>query len=1726
MSKQFYSYLTDKLISFLNSDNIKSGDRFYIQLDEKDQVEEFYNVLRDSELAEIFSYKHDKGSEYESFYMDINGVKLVIASTFNVTPGYLVTVRNASKVQLDVWKNTALLIICDQPLDSIKGGCLDLRQDGMPFSVKSISGNLVNEIDNSKLSKSDREIIKFYMNKKLDSSYNSSLWDYEEILGIMNKQVIEKEDYKNMELFKDSSLENETVRTMKKRLEENYNLYAKVESYQDYEDKEKYLEKLFDDKGVDKLKKDNWRDLDFKKVKESLEKNKSNAPLGYIENIEKHIDNENVYWERAKADNASGKRKRHIIVFNQEDLGVIELNFKFDETLFNEYIEANSKRYTKASGKKLIVRLPSNNSKECFYKIVYNHKNESKSKYEFFIAVLNIKPEALDNIKTKYEVKTGSGSKNRVQINSDGTEMKFGQGFNENSIDVDRIDQVIEVNDDECIKISTSSAAWDDASLKAKLSFNGTIVPIEIKEQGLRSKPINSINIRKRLREFNENFTWDENKITQANDEFYLDEKLKVTLKKERAIIEKRIMFGNESLNQIEKVEVEYGEELTKAYNDILDYYNCINNIPSLTYLDDEIIELYEKYLNIYNSEIESIESGEIISSTKYKKNLLKLGCIVSENTIKFSPFSPLNISYNLEMYRQLQNDVVEVNILECLRTDNLLPYIYNDKDEVYKPVYQNDNVQWITFENKEQVSVGETNAFVAKVVREKINQFINNFSYLFSKKVSAPIKINVINIKNDIEVIKGVFEFIKKQIENNQSRIIPIDVTIYNDGDISAFDTFFELSTIEHIEEEFNISFTSKNNQLDESDVMRLTLENIRYFKKSDEDYGYAHISFYKSKDNEESVEASVKSIESGISIGGLLSSVTSNNNEDDYRLGFGTKNIIEESNILIRTVINMNQFATNCNKSGANPYKKGNSIVTRHVVLEEAIKSKLYTSSHWVTFIEPSFGLEYFKDSSNSELVVIHYSDQYSSTDQYDTITVTNKSAQYKYIIQDFLRKKDIEITDNKMNDVIRSFNSINGDWLLNLTANKGEYDREKLSIISAVKYVLSLINHEDIIWIPISLEEVLRISSAVKLNKSEGIFSIKNLKKHGVHSDDLIFIGVNIKDAENIKLYYYPVEVKIGYNFASVIDKGSKQLENTYKLLKEQLTQYEEGGRKIFKNKFFRNFFIKLLISNAQKLIINNMWPEKQIERLYEIKKYLLNDEYSVDFTLDQYIGKGALISFKKDNYWRSAKQENQILVIELTEDDAYQGVSKTVNEIYESFKNGHNDIDLNTLIYNKSIYGLPVHKEICEDIKESEEVVLVGPAHGVNTNNYVEKSKKDKEIHGIEEKLVDNSLNHIKESNNNIRVLLGQAEGSTKNIYWEYGNKELANRHMVITGKSGNGKTYFIQCALKEVIDSGVPAIIIDYTDGFKSSQLEPAFKEHLGDNLKQFIVRANQFPLNIFKRGVKELDDDIFIDEDYFDVAERFKSVIGAVYKDLGIQQLNSIYQTVINGLDKYEGKLNLKTFRHELEENSSSNAQTALSQLSVLLDKNPFDESQHFDWSDLNENSGKLFIIQLTGYTKEIQKIITEMILWDLYMYKSQHGRKDKPFVVVLDEAQNLNFGDNSPSTKILTEGRKFGWSAWFATQFLKGQMDKATISRLQNSAQKIYFAQTEEEAVSVANNFGETTDEKKAWTKTLINLEKGSCISYGPIDNGEGKLVPSKPIKIKIISLEGRSNK
>ncbi len=80
---------------------------------------------------------------------------------------------------------------------------------------------------------------------------------------------------------------------------------------------------------------------------------------------------------------------------------------------------------------------------------------------------------------------------------------------------------------------------------------------------------------------------------------------------------------------------------------------------------------------------------------------------------------------------------------------------------------------------------------------------------------------------------------------------------------------------------------------------------------------------------------------------------------------------------------------------------------------------------------------------------------------------------------------------------------------------------------------------------------------------------------------------------------------------------------------------------------------------------------------------------------------------------------------------------------------------------------------------------------------------------------------------------VRLLLGEDLRTHEKYYWEFGNKELNNRHLLINGNSGCGKTYCIQTLLMEAALQGVSSVVFDYTGGFANSKLDPTFNGCIG-----------------------------------------------------------------------------------------------------------------------------------------------------------------------------------------------------------------------------------------------------------------------------------------------------
>lgn len=132
---------------------------------------------------------------------------------------------------------------------------------------------------------------------------------------------------------------------------------------------------------------------------------------------------------------------------------------------------------------------------------------------------------------------------------------------------------------------------------------------------------------------------------------------------------------------------------------------------------------------------------------------------------------------------------------------------------------------------------------------------------------------------------------------------------------------------------------------------------------------------------------------------------------------------------------------------------------------------------------------------------MYVIHYNDQTSSFN-YESITVTNNTEQYSNILKEFLNKVNINYEPQNIENIIRSFNILNGEWLLKVIGSKSKRGqatnnsvKEKLSVISAYKQVLAILDNDYINWIPISLEEIIRVSRQQGLETSSDIFLQKS-------------------------------------------------------------------------------------------------------------------------------------------------------------------------------------------------------------------------------------------------------------------------------------------------------------------------------------------------------------------------------------------------------------------------------------------------------------------------------------------------------------------------------------------------------------------------------------------------------------------------------------------------------
>jgi len=377
----------------------------------------------------------------------------------------------------------------------------------------------------------------------------------------------------------------------------------------------------------------------------------------------------------------------------------------------------------------------------------------------------------------------------------------------------------------------------------------------------------------------------------------------------------------------------------------------------------------------------------------------------------------------------------------------------------------------------------------------------------------------------------------------------------------------------------------------------------------------------------------------------------------------------------------------------------------------------------------------------------------------------------------------------------------------------------------------------------------------------------------------------------------------------------------------------------------------------------------------------------------------------------------------------------------------------------------------------------------------------------------------------------RLLLGTTVSGGRPVYWEFGHPGLANRHMLLFGASGTGKTYAIQCLLCEMGRQGQNSLILDYTDGFTGEKLEPQTVEHLRP--EQHYVYNNPLPIDPFKMQMTRQDGMDFVDRPY-DVAKRVASIFKSVYA-LGDQQFSVLTDAIADGLESGSEAMTLPSLLTALQGyigdalHTANTVRSTANKIKPFVLGNPFASGcSDMGWPGLfSDTKQRCHIFQFYHVDRTSARAIIEFVLWDLYSFVCGSGTKDVPRVVVLDEVQNLDLGQDAPVAKYLTEGRKHGLALITATQTVRGVggVSDARVSRLFLAAHKLFFRPTENEMREHAQLLYNAVSSASVaeWVQRLASLQKGECWSLGPSLNEATERVVVQAQRIKITSLETR---
>lgn len=1608
--KQFEVFLASQFIAW-GKRELKAGFRYQFKSPDNQNSEALIEAL----LARQTASFSDMTTVLP--YIELNAVRLIPVlhadNDHGFTENYISRLRDLVAAQQGEFKRTALLIVHNSMLDTLVNSAEDLAQSGKvwhPLALKQQLKKLINLNDPQRIV--SETLLDLVYEQIIDNG--GTVFGFSKLYGaILNGDL----RFHELDLLLDSDLiryENQKEQ-IQKRLEENQHLHRRiseiterfpgelVEKLGELDFGEKFIEEHFSEPNK-------WQAaLELGACFEEQKKNRKPGLSLEAEECGLTVD----LTPRDKAATKAGKRERHLILALHEG----ELAADFELVFIGDAVEKKQVEIRDASenkvqltginnagGKRSRVKFSCTDITApvfCFIKI---NREKTAETFGFKVVILPHSDFPLKNIAHSFLVQV---KQKRLLLQTDDNNLVISDNFAKEELE--QLGQVFSTEEIGCINFETM--ANESAEIGFAVKTNSYTLDFEIEgavATDVLSLPL-LLDIERYSRLFDRSFygafNRAKNKIIIDNQEVAPKGRRLTLLQWEHELIEAQLLYRHdESERSLDLASLSDFDELQSAYAALLHELKQRRSLPSLCGWDQQYVFLVRAVVEAFTQAIQAIADNDLLS--KSQKKLMQIGFAVFEGDEYITPLHPMVLAYYLYLSEQMLNDKEYAQSFssipritkERLNPQGLIPFLYHAKYEFSYVQTDRENSFWLQLVPQQDTSF----SYVRKLVAEKVAEFQKAFSMLFSSGPKAKLLINSVNGYDNHDLFMGLVDLVKIL----KDKVPYIHVYLYDDALVyNEFDRFADMGKHEELKQRYELNKGKAKDYADlVVDLLRTRLTYSKYENNNVDEQQYAHISFFRNNQRVERTDVDPVQELSGVVCNGLIAGEAAANKQDSYFTAFGLKGVATQELPHLQLALHYNRLVKPANKVNEQHGPAKSSALAVSDGFRKLLE-RSYDSSIWTCIIDPKVTLDFF--DSTKDVVLIHYSDNYTNSTNYDAITVTKQTDLYRKVLE-----------RDEQGGHIEEFNAFNGEWLLKMITDRDTERKAKRGIIGAYKYVNALLAHSDITWVPISVAEMIRVAGNIGLKISESDFSRTiHGHKQGPISDDVLFAGF-----KGDKLYLLPVEVKTGKR--QTHSKGFLQALELKRYLTEDLL-----GKQDLAGLLYRGLFARQVLMQVEKYKLYNLYEDNYFDDLVEHREWWLKGEYQLA-ELDDY-PKGFLFVNVEDGTFFDANysEEQDILKIELPSGWMGDLIRKPLKEMLATASS-------ETLFRVPGQYLLqPQGKAAGYQGSVGAELRQVAePAGPLNAPSVSSDEQPEKTPLPIE-----------KTSDGQLQVLFGNDARTDQPLYWEPTNTaRFMNTNTGIIGTMGTGKTQFTKAMITQLFrnqhnnvnSAPIGMLVFDY----KSDYVDDAFIS---------ATQAKKYKL--FKLPYNPLS--LFGDTPMLPIhtAAGFSETMAKAY-GLGPKQQLKLENLILEAYSAagispedastwqkpaptIEDIWALFMAQEKVEEDSLYAALSKLARFKIF-------ESIPENMTSLYELTSGITVIELAGYPPEIQNLVVALTL-DLFY--SQMQKRGKPDVegdyrqitkmILVDEADNFMSQNFSSLRKILKEGREYGVGMVLSTQ-------------------------------------------------------------------------------------------